>query len=202
MKAIDEHNKIRLPIAYEPIFLKRATNSNILEICRWLVPVYVVPSQQNGVINRPHVDRYNQGVCGTPIFPISILFRRDRSHSTPSSASVRLQFRTALPKCYQRRILRKHFLPKTSLTLRPSQPSPRPDRSSFCMAYHSGGVNTTDRARRAVNHVYSIPLIRQQIDLPSALGEQFVTDSAQRRLLGYDARTPDSVVEYIASRRR
>ena len=34
------------------------------------------------------------------------------------------------------------------------------------MLYHSGGVNRTGTARRAVNHLYSIPLIRQQIDLP------------------------------------
>jgi hypothetical protein len=65
-----------------------------------------------------------------------------------------------------------------------------------------GGVNTTDRPRRAVNHVYSIPLLRQQIDLPEALGETFAADSKLRKLLGYDVRTPRSVAEYLASRAR
>ena len=68
------------------------------------------------------------------------------------------------------------------------------------MIFHSGGVNTTDRPRRAVNHVYSIPLLRQQIDLPSALGEHFVTDGKLRKLLGYDVHTPGSVAEYLANR--
>ncbi len=68
------------------------------------------------------------------------------------------------------------------------------------MAYHSGGVNRTDRARRAVNQVYSIPLIKQQIDMPAALGEQFTEDPQLRRLLGYEVRTPGSVGDYLASR--
>jgi ectoine hydroxylase-related dioxygenase (phytanoyl-CoA dioxygenase family) len=69
-----------------------------------------------------------------------------------------------------------------------------------CMLFHGGGTNTTDRARRAVNQVYSIPLLRQQIDLPEALGETFVTDGELRKLLGYDVRTPRSVAEYFAAR--
>jgi ectoine hydroxylase-related dioxygenase (phytanoyl-CoA dioxygenase family) len=69
-----------------------------------------------------------------------------------------------------------------------------------CMMFHSGGVNVTDRSRRAVNHVYSIPLLRQQIDLPDALGETFVTDGELRKLLGYDVRTPRSAAGYLAGR--
>jgi ectoine hydroxylase-related dioxygenase (phytanoyl-CoA dioxygenase family) len=68
------------------------------------------------------------------------------------------------------------------------------------MMFHSGGVNTTANPRRAVNHVYSIPLIRQQIDLPCALGKDFVSDSKLRRLLGYEVRTPDTVADYLAGR--
>ena len=71
-----------------------------------------------------------------------------------------------------------------------------------CMMFHSGGVNITDRSRRAVNHVYSIPLLRQQIDLPAALGETFAAGGELRKLLGYDVRTPRSVAEYLATRAR
>jgi len=70
------------------------------------------------------------------------------------------------------------------------------------MTFHSGGINVTDRPRRAVNHIYSIPLLRQQIDLPGALGETFVTDGELRKLLGYGLRIPGTVAEYLASRIR
>jgi ectoine hydroxylase-related dioxygenase (phytanoyl-CoA dioxygenase family) len=203
MKAIDEHNTIRLPLAYEPIFLKLATNSNILEICRRLVPGYVVLNQQNGVINPPHADHYNQGVWHRDLpyqhfvssrpLALNALFCLD-------AFTIRNGATKVLPASH----LQEAFPSETFIGTQAI--SALASAGSFivldCMAYHSGGVNTTDTARRAVNHVYSIPLIRQQIDLPRALGEEFVTDPAQRRLLGYDVRTPASVAEYIASRSR
>jgi len=60
LKAVDEHTTIRLPLAYEPMFLELATNAKIIEICRRLIAGYVVLNQQNGVINPPNSERYNQ----------------------------------------------------------------------------------------------------------------------------------------------
>src|SRR5260370_4009153 len=45
LKAIDEHNTIRLPLVYERLFLELAANNKILEICRRLIPGYVVLKQ-------------------------------------------------------------------------------------------------------------------------------------------------------------
>src|ERR1700709_326345 len=42
LQAIDEHNTIRLPLAYEPVFLELAANGNILEICKQLIAGYAV----------------------------------------------------------------------------------------------------------------------------------------------------------------
>src|SRR3954471_6483031 len=53
LRAIDEHNTIRLPLALEPMFLELAANDKILEICSRLIPGYVVLNQQNGIINPP-----------------------------------------------------------------------------------------------------------------------------------------------------
>ena len=69
------------------------------------------------------------------------------------------------------------------------------------MVFHAGGVNRTNRDRRAINHVYTIPLIRQQIDLPTALGPAFTGDPSRRRLLGYELTPATNVAEYYAGRR-
>src|SRR5437588_207301 len=61
LKAIDEHNTIRLPLAKEPMFLELATNSKVLEICSRLISGYTILNQQNGIINPPGAARYNQG---------------------------------------------------------------------------------------------------------------------------------------------
>jgi len=185
------------------MFLELATNSKILEICKRLIPGYVVLNQQNGLINPPHAEQYNQAawhrdlpyqhfVSSRPI-AINALFCLDPFTNENGATK-------ALPASHRQEAFPSdHFIEAEAMTI--AAPA-----GSFivldCMTYHSGGVNTTDRPRRAVNHVYSIPLLRQQIDLPSLLGDQFAIDDALRKLLGYDVRTPCSVAEYFASRAR
>jgi ectoine hydroxylase-related dioxygenase (phytanoyl-CoA dioxygenase family) len=201
LKAIDEHNTIRLPLAYEAAFLELATNLRILEICRRLIADYVILNQQNGIINPPNGVRYNQGawhrdlpyqhfVSSRPL-AINALFCLD-AFTIENGATM------VLPASHRLEAFPSdHFVDTQAVTV--IAPA-----GSFivldCMVYHSGGVNVSAQPRRAVNHVYSIPLLRQQIDLPAALGEDFVTAPELRRLLGYDVRQPRSVGEYLASR--
>ena len=201
LKAIDEHNTIRLPMAYEAIFLELATNKTVLDICKRLISGYVVLNQQNGLINPPRAANYNQGawhrdlpyqhfVSSRPL-AINALFCLDPFTIENGATMV-------LPASH-----RQEAFPSDRFVDTEAATIVAPAGSFIildCMMYHSGGVNVTDRPRRAVNHVYSIPLLRQQIDLPDALGETFATDGELRRLLGYDVRTPHSVAEYLASR--
>ena len=201
LEQIDEHNTIRLPLAYERIFLELAANEIIRAICSRLIPGYVVLNQQNGIVNPPHAGRYNQGawhrdlpyqhfVSSRPL-AINALFCLDPF--TMENGATRV-----LPASHRQEAFPSdRFIEIEAATV--TAPA-----GSFiildCMMFHSGGVNSTDRPRRAVNHVYSIPLLRQQIDLPSALGESFVTDGALRKLLGYEVRTPGSIEAYLAAR--
>ena len=201
LKAIDEHNTIRLPLAFEPKFLELAANGKILDICSRLISGYVVLNQQNGIINPPRSERYNQGawhrdlpyqhfVSSRPL-AINALFCLDAFTIENGATKV-------LPASHRQEAFPSDdFVGTNEVTI--TAPA-----GSFivldCMMFHRGGVNTTTNPRRAVNHVYSIPLIRQQIDLPRALGEDFATDGKLRRLLGYDVRMPGSVAEYLAAR--
>jgi ectoine hydroxylase-related dioxygenase (phytanoyl-CoA dioxygenase family) len=201
LRAIDEHNTIRLPMAYEPVFLELAANPKILEICRRLISRYVVLNQQNGVINPPRAEKYNQGawhrdlpyqhfVSSRPL-AINALFCLDPFSVENGATKV-------LPASH-----RQEAFPSNRFVEAEAATIAAPAGCFIildCMMFHSGGVNMTDRPRRAVNHVYSIPLLRQQIDLPDALGDKFVTDGKLRQLLGYEVRTPRSVAEYLASR--
>jgi hypothetical protein len=201
LRAIDEHNTIRLPLAFEPMFLELATNGKILDICSRLVPGYVVLNQQNGIINPPRGERYNQGawhrdlpyqhfVSSRPL-AINALFCLDAFTIENGATKV-------LPASH-----RQEAFPSDDFVGANAATVTAPAGSFIvldCMMFHSGGVNTTGTPRRAVNHVYSIPLLRQQIDLPAALGDDFVNDNALRKLLGYDVPTPRSVAAYFASR--
>jgi ectoine hydroxylase-related dioxygenase (phytanoyl-CoA dioxygenase family) len=201
--AIDEQNTIRLPLVYEPIFLELATNSRILEICNRMISGYVILNQQNGVINPPNAGQYNQGawhrdlpyqhfVSSRPL-AINALFCLDPFTLENGATKV-------LPASHhQEPFPSDHFVDTQALTV--TAPA-----GSFivldCMIFHTGGVNLTERPRRAVNHVYSIPLVRQQIDLPRALGDHFMENAKLRKLLGYELPVAHSVAEYLASRHR
>jgi ectoine hydroxylase-related dioxygenase (phytanoyl-CoA dioxygenase family) len=203
LEKIDEHNTIRLPLAYERLFLELAANEKIRAICDRLIPGYVVLNQQNGIINPPHAGRYNQGawhrdlpyqhfVSSRPL-AINALFCLDPFTVENGATKV-------LPASHRQEAFPSdRFVESEAATVTAAA-------GSFiiqdCMMFHRGGVNTAGRPRRAVNHVYSIPLLRQQIDLPTALGETFVTDGALRKLLGYDVRTPGSIDGYLAARRK
>ncbi len=203
LAALDELNTIRLPMTYDPLFLELASNATVLEICRKSIADYIVLNQQNGVINPPRSGEYSQGkwhrdlpyqhfVSSRPL-AINALFCLDNFTAANGATMV-------LPASHRQEAFPSdHFVGVQAATI-------EAPAGSFIMldgmAFHSGGVNTTDRPRRAINHVYTIPYIRQQIDLPSALGDKFVADAALRRLLGYDVTTPRSVADYFASRRR
>lgn len=201
LTSIDEHNTVRLPLAHDPLFLELATNDRILDICSRLISGYSVLNQQNGIINPPNARLYNQGawhrdlpyqhfVSSRPL-AINALFCLD-AFTIENGATM------VLPASH-----RQESFPSDSFVTTQALPVAAPAGSFIvldCMVFHSGGVNTTAKPRRAVNHVYSIPLIRQQIDLPSALGEDFTRDGRLRKLLGYDVRQPRSVAEYLAGR--
>jgi ectoine hydroxylase-related dioxygenase (phytanoyl-CoA dioxygenase family) len=201
LTAIDEHNTIRVPLAYEQVFLELASNARVLEVCRRLIADYIVLSQQNGVINPPRGERYNQGawhrdlpyqhfVSSRPL-AINALFCLDAFTIENGATQV-------LPASH-----RQEAFPSDSFIANSAVAIEAPAGSFIlldCMLFHAGGVNGTDRPRRAVNHVYTIPMLRQQIDLPNLLGEDFVSDPQLRRLLGYDVRTPSTIDEFFKSR--
>ena len=55
------------------------------------------------------------------------------------------------------------------------------------MLFHRGGYNNSGRTRLGINHIFTLPLIKQQINLPATLGDRFKDDPKLRRILGYES---------------
>lgn len=64
------------------------------------------------------------------------------------------------------------------------------------MLIHRGGSNVSNITRRAVNHQYTRPFIKQQIDLPTYLGDKYDKESKIGQVLGYWAIPPKNVQEF------
>ena len=203
LRAIDEHNTIRLPLAYEQEFVELARNERIAAICSRLIGDYFVLNQQNGVTNPARTETYSQGawhrdlpyqhvVLSRPI-AVGALFCIDEFTNTNGATRV-------LPASH-----RHEAFPSESYVEAHATTVEAPAGSFIVidsMLFHTGGQNTTETARRGVNHVYTTPIIRQQIEIPAALGDSFTTDGKLRRLLGYDVQTPRSIADYLNMRKR
>ena len=50
--------------------------------------------------------------------------------------------------------------------------------------------------RRAINHMYTVPLIRQQISFPNMLQGKYRDDPFLGKFLGYEAEAAASVVDF------
>jgi len=199
---IDEDNTIRLLLEKNPLFLNLALNPIVLSICRRLMGNYILLNQQNGIVNPPCAKSYNQSayhrdlpyqhfVSSQPLM-VNALFCLDSftadngaTYVVPASHKIEDFPSDVIIESQQRHVV----APQGSFIIMDS------------MVFHRGGVNKTNLARRAINQAYSVPFIRQQIDLPTALGSLFTTDPEARKLLGYEVQTPTSVAAYYETRR-
>lgn len=62
--------------------------------------------------------------------------------------------------------------------------------------WHAAAPNRTDRSRRALTLTFTRPFMKQQLDYPRLLGEDYTEDPRLRQLLGYNARVPASLEQW------
>jgi ectoine hydroxylase-related dioxygenase (phytanoyl-CoA dioxygenase family) len=203
LRAIDEHNTVRVPLALDHLFLELALNDAVVGVCRRLMGQYIVLNQQNGIINPPHGERYNQGA-----YHRDLPFQHFVS-SRPLAVNALFcldEFTLANGATYVVPASHKEEAFPSDPVVNATQIQLSAPRGSYilldALLYHRGGRNRTDTERRAVNHLYSIPIIRPQIDLPAVLGPDYTTDQDLRQLLGYDLLVPGSIEAFYATRRK
>ena len=201
LRSLDEHNTIRCLLSYDKQFLDLAMNQNVHSVCKVLIGPNFILNQQNGIINPGKENTYNQAayhrdlpyqhfVSSRPL-AINALFCVDDFTIANGATKV-------VPASHK-----VEAFPSDAL-IRSSEVTLSAPAGSFllldCMVFHCGGRNVSGTDRRAVNHVFTIGLIRQQLNIPAILGDQYSPDPAVRRLLGYDFQCPASVEAYYDER--
>lgn len=66
------------------------------------------------------------------------------------------------------------------------------------MLIHKGGDNIGAKKRRAINHMYTRPFIKQQLDFPVIMKDRFDMESKISQVLGFWSVPPKSVQQYRA----
>ena len=196
MAAIGDALTVRSPLVYDEAFLRLATHPPLLALCRALLGDYVVLMQQNGVSNPPrqghtqtayHRDLPYQHFVSSRPLAVSALFCIDAFRPETGATTV-------LPGSH-----RVEAFPSEAVAAS-IDTAVVADAGSYIvfdsMLFHRAGANVTDRPRRAVNQVFSVPVIAQQISLPSALDGRYADDPALARLLGYESTPASSVLAW------
>jgi ectoine hydroxylase-related dioxygenase (phytanoyl-CoA dioxygenase family) len=196
LAAIGDTLTARCPLVYDEAFVRLAAHPDVLALARELLGDYIVLMQQNGVINPAgqqhtqlsyHRDLPYQHFTSSRPLAISALFcidpfRPETGATTVIPASHRME---AFPSDQVAASL------DTAVTAEPG---------SFIvfdsMLFHRAGANRSDRPRRAVNQVYSVPIIAQQISLAEAMPSTYASDPALARLFGFEVAPARSVTAW------
>ena len=200
LRSIDEYQTIRAPLVHgSAVFRRLATNPVLMEVLQKLIVGKFILNQQNGVINPPgatynqgawHRDlRYQHYVSSTPL-AVNALFCVDDFTLDNGSTFV-------IPATHK-----EINYPSESFVERNAvQVTAKAGQYILldCMLFHSGGFNRTQKERRAVNHVFTIPYFKQQIKLAGQLNMDDLTP-AERELFGIPYQEPLSIESYLSSR--
>jgi hypothetical protein len=195
LREINDEDIVRLPLAYNPEFIKMATTPAVIGLAKREMGDSLVLLMQNGVINRPdrlqfqtswHRDlNYQHWVCSKMICMSALFCLEDFNPETGGT----------------------HFLPAShKFENFPSQNladkvavAPLAKKGSVivfnAMTFHRAGVNTSSGVRRAVNHVIGVPILGQQIDVPSML-KQAPEDPWIANYLGFRWNAAPSVSDW------
>jgi ectoine hydroxylase-related dioxygenase (phytanoyl-CoA dioxygenase family) len=193
LASIGETHTARCPLAYDEAFVSLAAHPDVLAVCRQLLGDYVLLMQQNGVINPPgqthtqlsyHRDLPYQHFVSSRPLAISALFCLDPFRVETGATTV-------IPASH-----RMEAFPSDDVAAELDSPVIAEPGSYILfdsMLFHRAGANRSGRPRRAVNHVYSVPIIAQQISLPDVLQGKFADHPVLARLFGYEVAPARSV---------
>jgi ectoine hydroxylase-related dioxygenase (phytanoyl-CoA dioxygenase family) len=194
--SIGDADTVRCPLAYDDRFVELVRHPTLLRLCRRVLGEYVQLMQQNGVVNRSSEDHpqrayhrdlpYQHFVSSRPL-ALSALFCIDPFRVETGATTV-------VPASH----LSERF-PSDDVTASletPIEAAPGAFIVFDSMLFHRAGSNRSGRPRRAVNQVFTVPIIAQQISLPAALHGRFADDPELARLLGYEAAPAPSVAEW------
>jgi ectoine hydroxylase-related dioxygenase (phytanoyl-CoA dioxygenase family) len=193
---INDVNVVRLLLAYDDYFLQLALNPSVLAIVERLLGDYYILMQQNGIINLPNLENYQVSwhrdlsyqhfVCTRPL-AVSALFCVD-DFSTESGGTHVLPASHKIESFPSQEFMEKH------------QQCINAQAGSVLifdsMLYHRAGYNRSNFTRRALNHVYTLPFLKQQISIPEALQGKFSDDAFLAKFLGYESEPGKNVTQW------
>jgi len=191
--AIQELDLCRAPLLYDFEFMRLATHPLVLSVVKQFLGDWFILNLQNAIINRPnqahhqsswHRDLpYQNWVISRPLAINALLAIDEFSEITGGTHVVPFTHKTEV-------------LPSDAYIAANRVVAAAPAGSAIVfdsMLFHRAGSNKSQNIRRAVNNLYTTPILKQQYDFPRALGDRPGLEPALARLLGYTSQVPIDV---------
>jgi len=200
LNKLNEKDMCRMPLKYDDYFINIATNKIVLKIVERFLGDFYILNLQNAIINRPNEEHhqsswhrdlpYQNFTISNPI-SINALFCIDE-FSPKTGATVVVPYTHNTEILPSDRYIAKHQAVATakagSVIVFDS------------MLFHKAGYNSSNIIRRAVNHQYQIPLLKQFYDFPKVLDGKFSDDKFLAQLLGYTSQIPLDDIQWRENR--
>jgi ectoine hydroxylase-related dioxygenase (phytanoyl-CoA dioxygenase family) len=197
LERIHDADIARCLVEYDDFFVTLAAHPSVGQVVRRVLGDYYVLSAQNGIINRPTDDQFFQHAWHrdlqyrhlTSSRPLAVTALYCIDDFTLATGGTHL-----LPGSH-----RREDFPSPEFVERHETQAEAEAGSVLLldsMTFHRAGVNSSKNVRRAINHIFALPMIQQQISLPSALEGRFSEDPDLRRLLGYEAPPGASTMDW------
>jgi ectoine hydroxylase-related dioxygenase (phytanoyl-CoA dioxygenase family) len=200
LKKLNEIDICRMPLKYDDYFINIATNKQVIQLVNKLLGKFFILNLQNAIINQSnkkhhqsswHRDLpYQNWVISKPLSINALFCIDDFSEKTGGTIVV--------PYTHKTEILPSDgYIKKHQITAQAKAGSVIVFDS---MLFHKAGYNSSGITRRAVNHQYQIPLLKQFYNFPQALNGKFKDDAFLAQLLGYTSQVPSDDIAWRKNR--
>ncbi|PMH28888.1 hypothetical protein BCU71_19305 [Vibrio lentus] len=200
LKSLGEHNGIRKPLSMSEAIFRLCFNPKLISYLDNILSKNYILNQQNVVIN-PVKEEYNQSLWHRDLpyqhytssrpLAVNALFCVDDFTLDNGSTWV-------IPGSHKEEVFpSKHYLRKHACQVKAKS-------GSFilldCMLYHKGGSNNSNHSRKAINHVFTSPMIAQQIKFESKDFHHYHLTEKEEFILSINSKDNSSVESYLFSR--
>lgn len=193
---INELNVARALLVYDDNFLKLIVHEIIQKVVRLFLGEFFILNLQNGIITFPNEEHhqsswhrdlpYQNFIISQPI-AINVFYCID-DFSLETGGTELISYTHKMETLPSDDYIKQHKVilncPAGSVVIFDS------------MILHRAGYNSSKNVRRGVNHIFSVPIMKQQYDFPAMLKGKFSEDPFLNRLLGYDSQVPSSIAEW------
>ena len=197
---IKESNICRMPLKYDDYFINSISNIYVLDIIEKLLGRFFILNLQNAIINKPNEENhqrswhrdlpYQNYIISTPLAINALFCIDDFSKETGGT--------TVVPYTHKMDVLPSNqYIEKNSMLVEAKAGSVIMFDS---MLFHRAGYNSSKKTRRGINHMFTVPIMKQFYDFPNALKGRFSEQPNLSQLLGYTSQVPKDDVEWRNSR--